>query len=420
MRFLFTTPAETGHLIPMLGVARALADRGHHVVLHAPEEARRHVERAELPLIPHQTPDIFARARAGMARPQPGWLPRPLRGFVNFRASLLEWIPDLVRDLTALMGRENPDCLVAESFCWGARFAAERTGVPFATIGSSGIGAYGADGRPMLAPSPVLTRVPLWLLRALGDHLLMPVKRCRAALGLPRLDSMAPEFFGLMASPHLHLVPSHRAFIPDKPLGPNQVFIGPVPYSLPAAKPVSLGKLDPDTILVSTTTTGRDQGLLRRVLEAVAPLKRPVLATAASATDLPKDLGRHVRIEPFIPHEEVFPQVSTLITHGGWGTVGRGMRHGLPMLVVSIFGDQPATGARVQELGWAHHLRVREATRESIRQRVEELLADTALHARIRAVADELRKMDAGKLASEALEAFVRQGSRHPGAMPAT
>ena len=79
----------------------------------------------------------------------------------------------------------------------------------------------------------------------------------------------------------------------------------------------------PGSVIVSTTTLPRDGGLFRRVLEAVAPMDVPVLATSAGADEIPKGLGDHIRIERYIAHDEVFPEARALITHGGWGTVGK-------------------------------------------------------------------------------------------------
>ncbi|MFY0577854.1 glycosyltransferase [Cystobacter fuscus] len=139
----------------------------------------------------------------------------------------------------------------------------------------------------------------------------------------------------------------------------------------------------------------------------------PLLATAAGAADIPEGLGAHVRLESFVPHDQVLPHVSALVTHGGWGTTGRALRQGVPMLITPLFGDQPLIGARLAEMGLAYHLPRKQATKEGIQKALAALLADTALHQRVRAVAQQLQALDSPRLAAEALEKLVAR----PGAL---
>jgi UDP:flavonoid glycosyltransferase YjiC (YdhE family) len=190
--------------------------------------------------------------------------------------------------------------------------------------------------------------------------------------------------------------------------------VGPTSFNLPraGASRFPVETLQPGTVLVSTTTMAMDGGLFRRTLEALSPLGVPLLATSASASDIPTGLGEHVRIEPFIPHDEVLPHVSALVTHGGWGITGRALRQGVPMLVTPLFGDQPLIGARLAELGLAYNLPRKQATKEGIRSALSALLADRALHQRVKAVAEQLRGLDSPGLAVEALEKLVAGQTR--------
>ncbi len=53
----------------------------------------------------------------------------------------------------------------------------------------------------------------------------------------------------------------------------------------------------------------------------------------------------------YAPHDWLFPQMSTLVHHGGAGTTAAGLRAGVPAVVVPFFADQPFWGWRVAALG---------------------------------------------------------------------
>ena len=114
-----------------------------------------------------------------------------------------------------------------------------------------------------------------------------------------------------------------------------------------------------------------------------------------------------MRVIDFAPHEVVLPKVRALVTHGGWGTVSRALRLGVPMVIIPLFGDQPAIAARAAELGVAYHVPLRDATVEVIRDNVAALLRDDVVLARVRDVARRIAQLDPGRRTCELLEQLV-------------
>ncbi|WP_437663518.1 glycosyltransferase [Sorangium sp. So ce1182] len=418
--FLMTTPAETGHLLRILELARGLTARGHRVLVHTQASAEAAVRAAGAELVPYaRHHNIVMRLRDRPVEGALRWVPAIPRNLIRFREALIESSVELAEELTPILRREHVDCLVHDTFGFGAGYAAERAGIPWASAGNAAT-VIDAAGLPLLArslplPRPIIERPAL--LHALADRLL-PLGRARAALGLPpRRPGGLAEFVRAATSPELHVVMAHRGFLPDVALRERQLFAGPVSFNMPgghgpqASRPAAPVEVQPGTVLVSTTTTGKDGGLLRRVLLAVAPMGIPILATAASAEDVPTGLGAHVRIERYLPHEEVFPKVAAVITHGGWGTIGRALEHGVPMLIIPLFGDQHINAAQAERGGFAHRLPLAEATPEAIRGRLRALLADGALRERAQAAAGEIRQLKSGAVAAGALE---RLAARSP------
>jgi MGT family glycosyltransferase len=404
----------------MLPTAEALVKRGHRVLVHTAQRHYAKVQAAGAELIPMpEHCDIVHRLENSSVR-VPSWVPKFPRQVWYFRNEVLAMIPDMVAELETIIKREQVDCLVGDYLGFGASYAAERLGIPYMTLTLSWPLTLNADAIPLFLSLPLPPRA----IHALTDFIL-PLRRVRKQIGLPQRPKNAPysEFFSVIVSNLLNLVTIHREFIPSGRLQENQVFIGPTAFQMPRTtddQPFG-ASLDPDTVLVSTSTAPQsDDGLFRRVLEAVAQMEIPVLATSASATELPSGLGENVRLETFVPHDEVLPYVRAVVTHGGAGMVGRAFRLGIPMLIISNFGDQVPTGARAEELGLAYHLPKNKATSKAIQSKLKALLQDHALHDRVKALSEKLRSMDSPQLGANAIEAILQNSQMTREAIKAT
>lgn len=398
-----------GHLLRVLDQARGLVERGHRVLVFTDSEAREEVEAAGAELVPYQRYREIGERMTHASGTLPWWAKRSRVLYMqhmlrSFRGAWMDSARDYAEELEPVLRSERVDCVVYDFFSVGAGYAAERVGIPSVSLCNAG-GAIDAAGLPLLMRKWavgrwVRTHVPR-LAHRLMD-LLLPLKRVRKELGLPPRTAKQAEFFQALASPQLNIPMVPAGFLEGIPLRSNQLLSGPITFDGGSSEDAPLGLL-PGTVLVSTTTVGGDRGLLAKVLTAVAPMGVPVLATAGS-TDVPQGLGAHVRVERYVPHEQVFPHVAAVITHGGWGTVGRALRHGVPMLIIPLFSDQPLNAHLAHEQGLAYHLPFAQATPEAIRERLQALLADHALHARLKQVSAELRARQTQAPASDALE----------------
>lgn len=413
---LVVAPGEVGHVLPMLGLAQALIRRGHRVSFCGSTKFESAIARAGAGYVP------CPRERSLPERMQasnsiPSWIPARLRLLLHYREVLVETARDLVSDLEEGAGDRRFDCVVGDFLTgMGARYFAERRGTPYGSLAPTPLTAFDERAFPLLSPRPLLRRLPRGVVARAVD-LVYPLARLRRDLGLRTKANLVPELVALGASEELHIVFAHRGFFPDVvPARRGQYFVGPYSYDTHTVENRAQLEedIDPSTVLVTTTTTSRDQGLLGRALRGIAPLGMPVLATRGGATDLPPDLGAHVRIVDFLPHDVVIPRVAAIVTHGGWGTVSRALRHGVPMLLLPLFGDQPAIAARAQALGLAYHLPAAVATEAAIGEKLQELLADAALRQRTRALAQQLRGLDPPVRAAQLVEQLAARTSSQP------
>jgi MGT family glycosyltransferase len=403
--FLLTSNTAPGHFLRVLDLAQQLSARGHRVLFKAKASKVAEVKAAGAELIPYDDVIDLRDFTSHLKYAElPEWLPKlsmfpMVRGFFQSRNVVL------AQEIEPVLRRERVDCVVYDFFDFGAGWAAERAGIPWASAGNMGTVLTRDELPLMFNESPTirpLTRFPA-LPHALFNQLIS-FDGSRAKLGLPAYRGRTADLVRAMTSPHLHIIMAHRGLAGDTPLRDNQVFVGPTAFNVSAGPREEAPRVEPGTVVVSTTTTGKDDGLFRRVLEAIAPLNVPVLGTAASAEEIPAGLGAHVRIERYIPHDTVFPEARALITHGGWGTVGRALTHGLPMLVIPLFGDQILNATLVERAGLGRHLPLKKATPEAIRDALRALLADDAVRARARHVADEIKQIRQDQVAARALE----------------
>ncbi len=418
--FLMTSSTAPGHFLRVLDLAQQLTSRGHRVLFKAKATSAAEVKAAGAELVPYENVlDLQDIATITPHSELPSWMPRLPFTISIFRGVVHANSVQLARELEPLLKREQVDCVVYDFFEVGAAWAAERAGIPYVSAGNMG-STLTRDELPLMftvqPPMRTLGKVPVLAHTLLNQFL--PLREPRARLGLPPYSGRTADLVRATISPRLHIVMAHRGLAGDISLRDNQLFVGPTTFNVPSKAREEAPRLEPGTVLISTTTTPGDKGLFRRVLEAVAPMNVPVLATSAGAQDIPLGLGAHIRIEKYVPHDTVFPQARALVTHGGWGTVGRALTYGLPMLVIPLFGDQILNAQLVERAGLGRYLPLDKATPEAIRAELNALLADEGIRARARSASAEIKRLKEEQVAARALEQIVYAGRTGTSAQP--
>jgi len=403
--FVLVAPGEAGHAFPMLAVCEALVQRRNRVMVCASAQFAEATRSAGGEFVACTRYRALPE-RMAAAPPAPRWLPERLRPIWMYRRILVETVRDLVADVEAGIAGRPVDCIVGDFLTgMGAKYVAERRGLPYVSLGTTPFAALDARGLPLLSPNPIAQRIPSRILNS-GLDVLFPLRRLRRELELPDSHRRRAEFLQLAESDQLHIVLAHPEFVGQTAIREHHAFVGPMSFAPSCTASPDL-EIELGTVLVATTTAPRDPGVFARAVQAVAAIGVPVLATRAGATELPPDPGPHVRVIDFAPHEVVLPKVRALVTHGGWGTVSRALRLGVPMVIIPLFGDQPAIAARAAELGVAYHVPLRDATVEVIRDNVAALLRDDVVLARVRDVARRIEQLDPGRRTCELLEQLV-------------
>lgn len=385
----YTSPA-IGHLFPMVPLLLELQARGHEV----------HVR-----TIPQHVPTLSALGlHAGPVDGQlleiehhdytAGSTKDALASSVEtFTARARLDAPDLRHAIDAV----RPDLLLVDINAWGARIAAEASGLPWATFSpytppleSHGTPPFGPGLLPMSGPlgrlrDAVVRRL---VIGAVEKVMVPDMNRLRADISggkLPPVRS-ADSFF--RTAPLMLITTSEPFEYAHPDWGPDVRMIGALPWEPPSAPPAWLEGLEHPPVLVTTSSEYQaDEAIVRAAIEGLAMQPFTVVATlpaagtaTAGARHAPEAVTFgmvpvNARLEHFVPHGPVLDRAAVAITHGGMGATQKALSKGVPVVVVPFGRDQHEVAARVVAAGAGVRLARKDLTPEKLRKAVHAALA---------------------------------------------
>jgi sterol 3beta-glucosyltransferase len=165
------------------------------------------------------------------------------------------------------------------------------------------------------------------------------------------------------------------------------------------APPVYIGfgslKIDRPNETLALITRGLQANNLRAVLS---------VSHEFSSASLPQN------IFPIrdVPHDWLFPQMFTIVHHGGAGTTGASLRAGIPTIVIPLAVDQFFWGARVAALGVGPQpIPQRNLTEEKLSRALHQATHDAQIKSRAQNLAREISKEDGVERAVELIRAIL-------------
>jgi UDP:flavonoid glycosyltransferase YjiC (YdhE family) len=364
MRVLLTFAGGSGHLEPLVPIARAVSEAGHAVAFSGRPAVAERVRELGF--------EMFVTGPPGPEAP-------------SARTALLDL--DLAREEAVLrdgfagrIARERavgvlticsewrPDVVVCGELDFGAMVAAERAGLAFAVV------LISATERFVRAQ---VVAEPLAALRA--EH------------------GLAPDGPG----ERLVLSPFPRRL---RPLPPGAHAFRAVHATRP--------RIDANAVYFTLGTIfNLESGdLFERVLEGLRELPVDVVATVGRNLD-PEELGpqpANVRIERYLRQSEVLPRCRAVVSHGGSGSILGALSHGLPSVLLPMGADQPQNAARCEELGVARVLDALRATPDTVREAVADVLSDPSYGASAEEIADEIAALPGPEHVVGAIERLAR------------
>lgn len=363
MRVLFTFVGGRGHFEPLVPIACAAEAAGHCVAFGCASSMISDVAAAGFTAFAvgpgaNAPREWLAIRRVDREREDRHLRDRFVRRAARYRA------PRII----ALCREWQPSVLVCDETDFGAVVAAERLGLPFATVL---VIAAGSFVRP----------------EVVGESL----NELRAEHGLP------PDPELQMLSRYLVLSTAPRSYrCPAYPLPDTAHVFRPSILGAAREPPPAWSSTLPGAATVyftlGTIFPLESGDLFARVLMGLRELPINVLATLGPDAD-PEELGpqpANVHIERYVPQSSVLPYCTMVVSHGGSGSVIGALAHGLPSVLIPIGADQPLNAERCADLGVAQLLDAVEATPEAIRAAVVGVLEEPTYRRNAERLRDEI------------------------------
>ena len=408
----------TGHLNPMMALARALEKRGHEVVVFGIADTEERVRAAGL-----EFHCIGAEEYpVGTLRKLDEQVSR-LTGFAALRFTL-----ERVRNVARMEMRDGPRALresgVEALLVDQADFAgnvADFLGIPWISIA-------------LLPPLVDDDRFPpFWLGWSAREDLLGRLRnqvaiRVLTRIAMPILNDLnrQRQAWGLRA----HTKPSDWL----SPIGQITQMPEAVDFQVRGARPDGLHytgpfvdplqrptiafpweRLDGRPLIYASLGTFQNglEDIFRTIAEGCAGLDAQLVIALGGGLE-PERLGS-LKGDPlvvrFAPQLEILKRAAAVITHAGVNTALESLSEGVPMVAVPLGNDQPGVAARIKARGAAVVVSRHRLTAERLRRAVTQVIEDGRYRAAAQALQQSIRQMDGPGRAAELIEEMLDIGA---------
>lgn len=390
--FLFITIDGGGNVPPMMGIVKELVSRGHRAII-----------------LTEPCMEGVVRVSGAEYRPFQNYFTRTDPGVDIFQDTIagsdemtsMEKVilgPSKVTFSETLRAIDDlkPDVVVADVLLPASLIAAELRSVPRVVVFHMPEYLPGPNRPPgMIGLTPGRSILGNWRDRLLGT------------LWDKKLNSYLPLINGIRKEHQLAAVRNvtdilrqvdlrllltlHNFDFPIEPAPSNVCYTGPViddPHWTNEWQNPWPNNDDP-LVVVSMSSTFMSQGdAIQRCIDALNDLPvRALVTTGPSLDPTAFSSSDKVKVVRAVPHSEVFPHASAVITHGGHGTVMRALANGLPLVCMPMGRDQKDNAVKVHYHGCGVRLKP-DASVSSIKKAVQAVLENS----RYRTAAVEWKK----------------------------
>jgi UDP:flavonoid glycosyltransferase YjiC (YdhE family) len=370
---LLVPHALAGHVEPCVALGQALRDAGHRVSVFVSGQWSARVRQAGLEV---SAPTRWRSPAAGAAT---------VAGSVMAaRSTASAWqdlvfgsMVDMTSDIQDAARQCAADVVVGDVFMPGAGLAAQRCGLAWASMCCSPIPALDAY-KVCFSPTAQAWFEAPETLRELGV-------------------SHGPVNLLERVSPQLHLIPTTPRFAGEARLPGSVALVGPL--TGPAEVRRHPGR--PTVAVTATSVPAWQLGAhadgheryLRLAIAALSalPVDAEVVLPAGIDAAALGPASPTVSCGGPAPHDELFDRCGAVLTPAGWGTVGRALVRGLPLVLVPIANDQRYIADRCEQLGLGIALDPLTMSEQDLREAIGAVVANASYRAAAEGMAAHFR-----------------------------
>jgi UDP:flavonoid glycosyltransferase YjiC (YdhE family) len=370
VKLLFVCLPGTGHIRPLLPLARAAAAAGNTVRFAARADFVPMVEAAGFPCAAVGPTREQAKQERLRRFPESAAVdPVEEQRFQVRRVWAGIYAPRMLPDLERLVAADRPDLIVHDALAFAVPLLAAGTGIP--AVSHSTCSGFSRE-----------------LLDLAGEEL--------AALWRARGVARPPAAAGCYGTLHIDVWP--QALQPDD-LGERGRVVSIAtedddPQDGREQLPDWFAALPdrPTVHMTLGTVFNLHPEVFRAVLEGLADEPVNVLASVGvnQDPDVIGPLPANARVERWIPHAALLPTCTAVVCHGGAGTVLKTLRHGLPLLLLPQGSDMFRTARTCSAYGLARALVPGEVTARAVREEFGKLTDDPSYRARAQAMRSQV------------------------------
>ena len=372
--FVFVNPAW-GHVTPLLGVIRALRDRGFHVRAYSGEGHAARLRKAGAVYVCtddiYEGIDLSDREALGLFR----WMEyaRRLDPFID--REIKRWSPVLA--------------IVDASTIWG-RLIAEKHGLPMVYSSATMIMNY----RTYTYWKPLIEK--------LGPHMEEINQRL---LELSREGFPAKEMVGLyqIRENEPCIVYTSRMIQPKSDLytDKNTCFAGYSRFLPPVQRAAAPDRKRPFVYVTLGTVASINVFFFRSCMSAFREMDVDVLMVIWENVSIAQlgEIPSNVKVAVRVNQDEVLRQADVALFHAGMNTMSDCLLLGVPMVAFPSFGEQYGNARRIQELNVG--IVIDNYRPDTIRQAVQNVLSDEQYRKNARAVGEDMRRYKGGEGAAD-------------------
>ena len=426
MKVLIASTPATGHLNPLLAIARVLISSGHEVVGLSSTAMRERIESAGARFHPFPAGADFDLRTIEKRFPEMKSMPPgPEMTLFLMTKVFFDAIPAQYEGLRQVLSGFAADVILGDNFMYGTfpfllgdgpRPAIVLCGTMFLHTGRDD-GAPNFAGLPPAGNTGELAHYAA-LYKGFDDAVFEPARQhlnallavmdvkpvtmnvFDASVNLPDvfLQLTVPEF----EFPREHIPDSVR-FVGALPISPNQAIIPEWAHELDGSKKV---------ILV-TQGTFSNHNFSQLIIPTIEALKNEhdlllVVTTGGREIEaIPGPLPSNTRIASYLPFEWIFPKVDVFVTNGGYGSINQALSFGIPIVTAGLSEDKADVNARVAWSGVGIDLKTSEPTSHQLLESIRHVLANNKFQLRAGLLATRYAEMDTPSRILAEIEYFM-------------